>query len=471
MKLRLPFFQAVFCCFILAAFSYIQSAAQAPPLAPTQELVFRSVNVIPMDREVVLKNQTVVVRNGLIHAIGDEGKVKWSKEAKEIDGKGKYLMPGLAEMHAHVPPSNDVEAMKEVLLLFAVNGITSIRGMLGHPRHIELREDIKRGVVIGPAFYTSGPSFNGNSAPTPDAASQLVRQQKAAGYDFLKIHPGIKLDAFKAMAATAKELNIPFAGHVPSDVGIWNAIELGILTIDHLDGFVEALIPGKERFNEGSHGLFATNIFEEANTIHLNKLIATLKKNKIWVVPTQALAVRWLSPVQNAAQRAAEPEMKYMSPKTVAGWIQTKHNMEAGAGYKKDAMPGYIKLRNQLIKACQNAGVPLLLGSDAPQVFNVPGFSTHHELRYLVDAGLSPYQALYSGTVAVGKFYGKQYMGTIQKGAPADLILLQANPLEEIDRIKRIEGVLLNGKWLDKAWRESVLSGIAEKKRNEQALP
>lgn len=452
---------------IFASFFHSKLFAQIPPVPPVQELVFRSVNVIPMDGEIVLPNQTVVVRNGVIHAMGDEGKVQWSKDAKVIDGKGKYLMPGLAEMHAHVPPSDDVEAMKEVLLLFAVNGITTIRGMLGHPRHLELRASIQNGSVIGPTFFTSGPSFNGNSAPTPQAAAQLVRDQKAAGYNFLKIHPGIKLDAFKSMAATAKELNIPFAGHVPSDVGIWNAIEMGILTIDHLDGFVEALIPGKEQFVEGSHGLFATNVFEEANKNNIQKLVDALKKKGTWVVPTQALAVRWLSPQQSSAQRAAEPEMKYMPPKTVANWVRTKQSMEEGAGYNREAMPQYIALRNELIKACQDAGVPLLLGSDAPQVFNVPGFSTHHELRYLVDAGLTPYQALYSGTIAVGKFYGKLEWGTIQQGAPADLILLEGNPLQNIEHIKKIDGVVLKGKWLDKSWREAVLKAIADKKGKE----
>lgn len=444
---------------------------QLPPVPNVAELVFRSVNLIPMDRETVLQNQTVVVRNGVITAIGDEGTVKWGNGAKVIDGKGKYLMPGLAEMHAHVPPVDDLEPMKEVLLLFAVNGITTIRGMLGHPRHLELRQKIKTGEILGPQFFTSGPSFNGNSAPTPEAAIRLVKEQKAAGYDFMKIHPGIKLDAFQAMAKTAKEEGIPFAGHVPSDVGIWNAIELGNLTIDHLDGFVEALIPGKDRFAEGSHGLFATSVFTEADTAHIPKLIAALKRKGTWVVPTQALAVRWLSPERSAAERAAEPEMQYMDQKTVAGWINTKQNTESGAGYKKDAMPQYIALRQKLIKACQDAGVPLLLGCDAPQVFNVPGFSTHHELQYLVDAGLTPYQALYAGTVSVGKFFGDNNKGMIRTGGPANLILLEANPLENIANTKRIDGVVINGKWLDKTWREETLRTIAAKKKAGQTNP
>lgn len=429
------------------------------------EIVIQSVTVLPMNQKETIINQDVVIRNGLIVSVTPSGRYKPSQGATIISGKGKFLMPGLSEMHAHVPPNNDVEAMKEVLLLFLANGVTHIRGMLGHPLHLTLREQIKTGAVLGPSLYTSGPSANGNSVPDAEAAIKLVNEQKAAGYDFIKIHPGIKLEAFEALSKKAKELKMPFAGHVPSDVGIWNAIDLGLLTIDHMDGMVEALIPGKERFAEGAHGLFAANIFMEANTTHLNKLIKALENKNVWVVPTQALAVRWIAPGASAAKRSAEPEMKYMDKKTVANWVQTKNNIENAGGYQRNNMPQYIALRNQLIKACQQNGVPLLLGSDAPQVFNVPGFSVHHELQYMVDAGLTPYQALYSGTVNVGKFYGKEKMGIIQEGAPADLVLLNGNPLKDISQTKQIEGVVVAGKWLDQVWIKNTLAAIAAKKQ------
>lgn len=430
--------------------------------APEKELVFTSVNVIPMDQEVVLKNKDVLIRNGIITDIADAGKIKYTKEAKVINAKGRYLMPGLAEMHAHVPPTDNLEEMKEVLLLFAANGVTTIRGMLGHPKHLELREKIKNRSILGPELYTSGPSANGNSTPTPEAAIRLVQEQKAAGYDFIKIHPGIELEAFKALARTAQNEGIPFAGHVPSDVGIWNAIELGILTIDHLDGFMEALMPGQERFKEGAHGLFAIYQFQQADTSHIEKLMKALLRHKVWVVPTQALAVRWLSLVRSAMERSKEPEMQYMDPKTVANWVTTKEQMESNNQFNKDAMNRYIALRNQLIKACQQYGVPLLLGSDAPQVFNVPGFSVHHELQYMVDAGLTPYQALKAGTVNVGKFYKNPQQGIIKAGAVADLILLNGNPLQDIHQVTSIEGVVLKGQWLDKEWKVTTLKNIAE---------
>lgn len=418
-----------------------------------------------MTREAVITKQDVVIRNGVIASIIPANKYKPKIGAQIIDGTGKYLMPGLAEMHAHVPPVDDLELMKEVLLLFLANGVTHIRGMLGHPKHLELREKIRKGEIPGPSFYTSGPSANGNSVPTPEAAIKLVDDQKAAGYDFIKIHPGIKLDAFQALSKRAGQVKMPFAGHVPADVGIWNAVDLGLLTIDHLDGMMEALMPGKERFTEGAHGLFASQVFMDADTAHMAKLMAALLRNKVWVVPSQALAVRWISPAKDAAKRSAEPEMKSMDKKTLANWVNTKNNLEAGAGYQRYSMGKYIALRNQMIKACQQKGVPLLLGSDAPQVFNVPGFSIHHELQYMVDAGLTPYQALYSGTVNVGKFYGKEKMGTIQSGAPADLVLLHGNPLENIQLTRNIDGVIVNGKWLNRKWIDQTLQTIADKKK------
>ena len=164
---------------LLLTLSYGQD--QGPVTA--KEIVFRNVNVIPMDREQVLENQTVVVKDGRITALTPAGKARYSKDAILVEAKGKYLMPGLAEMHAHVPPVNDLEPMKEVLLLFAANGITTIRGMLGHPRHLELRSKIKSQEILGPHFYTTGPSFSGQSVKTPEQAAAMVREQKQAGYD------------------------------------------------------------------------------------------------------------------------------------------------------------------------------------------------------------------------------------------------------------------------------------------------
>ena len=214
----------------------VNTFGQTPADSRTQQIVIRSVNVIPMDTERIIENQDVVIRDGKIVAIEATGKVKPDKRALVVDGKGKYLMPGLAEMHAHIPPIDDMKPMEDVLTLFAVNGVTTIRGMLGHPLHIELREKVKRGEVLGPHIYTSGPSFNGLSVKTPEGGDEMVRKQKAMGYDFLKLHPGLTLVNFNAIVKAANEVGITYGGHVSSGVGVWRAIEANYATIDHLDG-------------------------------------------------------------------------------------------------------------------------------------------------------------------------------------------------------------------------------------------
>lgn len=425
-----------------------------------REVVFKSVNVIPMDREQVLQNQVVVMKNGKIQSVSDPKKAKYRKNALVIDAAGRYLMPGLAEMHAHVPPIDDLEPMKDVLRLFAANGVTTIRGMLGHPKHLELRTMINNGELISPRFYTSGPPLHGESVKTQDDAVRMVKEEKQAGYDFLKILPGLTKDNFDAMARTAHEENIPFAGHVSYQVGVWKAIEAKQQTIDHMDAFVEGLVPGIEKISEDETGLFGMFIADKADTTRIPKLMKALRDNNVWVVPTQALADRWFTPERTAESFRGDPEMKYMDSKTLDNWVKAKTNLESDPKYEKEKLANYIKLRRKLIYECNRNGVGLLLGSDAPQIFNVPGMSTHHELQYLVDAGLTPYEALKTGTINVGVFYNKPEMGVIRQGANADVVLLNGNPLENIANTQKIQGVLVGNKWLDRASLDDILKKL-----------
>ena len=435
--------------------------AQELPNSREREIVFRDVHVIPMDGERVLKNQTVTVKNGRITAMGDAKGTKPGVGALVIDARGKYLMPGLAEMHAHVPPGDDLEPMREVLLLFASQGITTIRGMLGHPRHLELRRKVRSGEILGPHFFTTGPSFNGQSVKTAAQGADMVRQQKAAGYDYLKLHPGLTKETFAAIAQTAKEVGIPFVGHVSFEVGVWRAIDAGYSSIDHLDGFIEGTVPGIEAMNEKQTGLFGMFIADRADTTQVPELMRALKEKNVWVVPTQALAERWFSPLDPEVLRKA-PEMKYMSPEVRNKWVTSKQTLQANPQYERAKITEFIRLRRRLIAECQKNGVGLLLGSDAPQVFNVPGFSTHQELQYLVDAGLSPYQALRTGTVNVATYLNQADAGVLRVGAVADLVLLGGNPLEDIRHTTRVEGVMLGHRWLSKAYLEKELRKLVK---------
>lgn len=437
--------RTLICCGLLSFFAcQTQQETSVDPI-----IVFQSVNVIPMDEERVLLNQDVAVSLGKIISINETGLTQFDANATIINAKGKYLIPGLAEMHAHVPPVDDLEPMKEVLSLFLANGVTTIRGMLGHPKHLELREMINSGKILGPHFYTTGPSFNGNTVKTAEEGIQKVKEQKVAGYDYLKLHPGLSTETFGAIAQTANEVDIPFVGHVSFDVGIKRAIDAGYSSIDHLDGLVEGLVPNIEKIGEEGNGLFGIFSSPMADTTRIPEIIQGLREKEIWMVPTQSLAERWMSP-EGIEPYANAPEMKYMKKETRDNWVKAKENLLSNKRYDKIKVASYIQLRRKLIYECQQNEVGLLLGSDAPQIFNVPGFSAHHELKYLVDAGLTPFEALQTGTVNVADYLGKDNSGVVIIGAVSDLILLNGNPLVDIGHTSEIEAVLLGEKYISK---------------------
>lgn len=448
--------------FLLFFVSCTLLMAQEPADNRQREIVFKAVNVIPMDRERIIENQTVVVKNGRITAMGAEGKVKFGKEALVIEAKGKYLTPGWAEIHAHVPPIDDIEPMKEVLMLYLANGITTIRGMLGHSKHLELRSKINDGTILGPHFYTTGPSFNGQTVKTAERGAEMVREQKAAGYDFLKLHPGLTKETFPSIAKTARQVGIPYVGHVSFNVGVWMAMDAKYSTIDHMDGFIEALTPGIDTLVEQETGLFGSWIANRADVALIPKLMAGLRANEIRVVPTQALAERWLSPLP-AEEYTNDPEMKYMKPEQITGWVNAKNSYTGNPNFSKAGAQKLIEIRRKLIYECQKNGVELLLGSDAPQIFNVPGFSIHHEMKYMVDAGLTPYETLRTGTVNVASYLNKADAGTVKTGNVSDLVLLGGNPLKDIGQTKNIEGVMIGSKWLSKEYIAKELKKLEKK--------
>jgi hypothetical protein len=424
--------------------------AQTPWISSSDKDIFiRNVNLVPMDSERIIEAQDLIIREGKILQYGLTGVLKPGINDLVIDGTGKYLMPGLGEMHAHVPPVEDMEPMKEVLTLFALNGVTTIRGMLGHPQHLILRNKIQSGEIIGPRFITSGPSFNGNSVKTAEQGAAMVEEQKKAGYDFLKLHPGLTPVTFAAIAQKAHELHIPFSGHVSYTVGVWRAIDAGYATIDHMDGFIESMVPGIENITESDAGLFGMFIGYRADINKAPALLQALKEKKIWVVPTQCLSEKWFTP-EDPVLLSKAPELIYMKKETRDKWLQSKKELLQNPKYNAADIMKFIELRRKLVLACQQNGVKILLGSDAPQVFDVPGFSTHDELAYYVSAGLTPYQALRTGTANVGEFLGIKDLGIIKAGAPADLLLISGNPLKSINATRKIEGVIMNGKWIDK---------------------
>ena len=414
-----------------------------PAFAET--IVFRNVNVVSMTSPKVMEKQNVIVRDGVIESVSTR-LAKMPAGTKVVDGTGKFLMPGLAEMHGHVPPLNAPNgATDDTLFLYVANGITTVRGMLGHPGQLELREKSKRGEIVAPNLYLAGPSFNGQSVNSPQEAIDKVRAQKQEGWDLLKVHPGLTRDEYDAMAKTAREERIRFGGHVPAEVGLEHAIEMGQETFDHIDGYAELLEADKGPVDE-------------------KKLAAIVKKSKdanVWIVPTSALwEVLFNTIPLETLQGYAE--LKYVSQASVDQWSKAYNDRLAQA--PREAAKNVIAARTRILRALHEGGVKVLMGTDAPQQFSVPGFSLHRELLRMREAGMSPYEILKSGTVNVGQYFSKQdSFGAIERGRRADLVLVDANPLVDITNVAKISGVMVRGRWLSRADLDAGLAKIEAK--------
>ena len=423
------------------------AAAQSAPAA----VAFTNVAVVPMDSERVLRNQTVLVEQGRIRLIGSASEVRVPAYATTVDGSGKYLMPGLAEMHGHMP-GGDVEEM--VMFLYVANGVTTVRGMLGQDGHMELRRKANAGEIVAPTLYMAGPSFSGGSVSSPEQAARRVRTQKEQGWDLLKIHPGLTVPEYDAMATTAHEVGIRFGGHVPADVGLAHAIEMGQETFDHLDGFIEYLDAFDEPIDRGS----------------LDELVTLVKDAGSWVVPTLVLWDVGIIGRGDAQALSNNPEMRYWPKRRipgaegVEGWIR-RH---AGAAQQAQANPAAADLwannRLEVLKALSDGGVGILMGTDSPQIFSVPGFSLHREMEAMAESGMSPYEILVSGTRAVGEYFGRSdTFGTVAVGRRADLILLNANPLDDVGNVTDRAGVMVRGHWFSEGYIQGRLDEIARR--------
>lgn len=414
----------------LAAITFVGPAlGQAPKPAPPA-IAFVNVTVVPMDRERTIANQTVVVRDGRIAEVGPSDKVKAPKGAVVVDGKGKYLMPGLAEMHGHLPhPSQGPEAEALFLRLFVANGVTTVRGMFGFPNHPALRDRVARGEVFGPTLYVACPALSGNSAKTPEDGRRLVKEYKAAGFDLLKIHEGLSLETYDAIAAAAREANIPIAGHIPDAVGLEHAIATRQSSIEHLDGYLEAL--------EDDAGM--------------PKLAARTREAGVWNTPTMALFATIFGS-ESADTLRQRPEMRFVPKAMVDQWAAQRTAQAASIAQMGDEAAKIAAGRMKMLKALADGGAKLLLGSDAPQVFSVPGFSLHREMRVMADAGLTPYQILESGTRNPAVYVGaEKEFGTVEVGRRADLLLVDANPLADVANVARRSGVMVRGRWYPEA--------------------
>jgi imidazolonepropionase-like amidohydrolase len=420
-----------------------RSAAQ-----PDRTVAFTNVSVVPMDSNRILPEHTVIVSADRIMVTGPAATTPVPDGALRVDGRDKYLMPGLAEMHGHIPPPTaPKDFTDDVLFLYVANGVTTVRGMQGAPGQLELREAANRGDIIAPTLYLAGPAFSGNSVRTPEEAAARVHEQEVDGWDVLKVQGGLSREVYDAMAMTARTIGIPFGGHVPVAVGVTHALEMGQDTFDHLDGYAEHL-----------NGL-TQPVDEQA----LRQLVARTSRADASMVPTLVVWETLRGPVA-LESRTMLPELRYMPRSTVEQWTKALAKRLSDPEFNPAHAKQYIDNRLRILRALHSDGVPILLGSDAPQQFNVPGFSIHREMKRMLDAGMTPYDVIKSGTANVGQHFKSQdAFGTVAVGKRADLILLDANPLEDLANIERRSGVLVRGRWLPESEIQTRLGQIAER--------
>lgn len=429
--------------------------AQGPGAAPAP-VAFTNVTVLTMDGDRRLADHTVIVRDGRIAALGPSASTPVPTGVTRVDGRGKFLMPGLAEMHAHVPPGNPTrEQLEDIMFLYVANGITTIRGMLGAPYQIQLKEQLERGAMLGPQFFPAAPSLNGNSAPTPEAAVALVRQAKATGYDLVKIHPGVSRATWDAAVAEMRAQGLTFGGHIPFDVGIVHAMRTGIATIDHVDGYLEAAVRDSAVYAPGSQ---LGDIIDAVDPAKFPALARMARELQVWNVPTMYLWENFYND-RTPEELGALPEMQYVSPQQVTAWMNQKRGRALADENQRmtpERRARYLALRRQMLKALADAGAPLLMGTDSPQMFNVPGYALHRELQVARAAGLTPQQVLESGTRNVGRYARESLrqdgrFGTVAAGQWADLVLLDADPTVDLEHLTRRSGVMLRGRWVSAA--------------------
>ncbi len=439
-------FQSLLLPLLLALPACVDAAPDSGQAAADTVRAFVGVNVIPMDSERVLTDQIVIVEDGRIVAIGPTAATTLPEDAIEIDGRGRFLIPGLAEMHGHIPPP-DAPAfhVESVLFLYVANGVTTVRGMLGYPGQLDLKTRAARGEIVAPNLYLAGPSFSGQSIGSAEQADARAREQAAEGWDLLKVHPGLTVEEYDAMARAAAQTGMRFGGHVPEDVGLRHAIEMGQETFDHIDGYEAELHTFEGPLDEG----------------YLGEIVALSREAGVWVVPTQVLWETLYGTADLDSLRNL-PELRYAPPAQVQQWISIHEGRLAEPDFDLDESRRLIAARMRILEALHDGGVKILMGTDAPQQFSVPGFSLHREVKRMVQAGMSPFEVLVTGTRNVGEYFANEDdFGTVAVGKRADLVLLSADPLQDIGNVDTIEGVMVAGRWLPRAEIDRRLQEIA----------
>ena len=446
-------------------------AAQSPSV-----LILDDVTVIDATGAPAEPHRSVIVRDGRIEEIGSSAAGVGGKlPGNHVDGSGKFLIPGLWDMHVHMVFGDWFPRGKEVTLpLFIANGVTGVRDMGGELEVLQQwRKEIDAGTLIGPRMVLSGPMLDGPqprfpssiAIKTPEDGRRAVDDLKRHGADFIKLQSLIPREAVFAIAEEARKQNISFVGHVPDAVRASEASNAGQKSFEHLIGIFEGSSPREDEFLKGAktQGQFLST-YDPARAA---ALFALLAKNHTWQCPTLVWErggnlIDETDFAHDTRAKYAPAYWKDVMWKRFTEQIVHEFNTDDLATRKR-----FVEKELEVVKAMHDAGIPFLAGTDTPPgVYVFPGFSLHEELQRFVAAGFTPMEALQTATLNPAKFFGMEdRMGTVEKGKFADMVLLDANPLDDIRNTQKIAAVIVNGHYLSRAELDTMLAGVEKAAR------
>jgi hypothetical protein len=411
-----------------------------PESSTLGQVALVNVAVVPMDEEGVLPKHTVLVEGDRIVAVGPVESVGVPETAMRVDGRGRYLLPGLADMHVHIPEDYS-------LLLYIANGVTTVRNMEGYFWHPRWREEVASGMRLGPTIITTGPILD-DSAMTREEAVDEVKAEAETGYDLVKVYNGTSAEGYEGIVETGAELGVPVVGHVPFAVGLDRALSAPQSSIEHLRGYVWELVPSSAPIQPDPTTKARWLAWQYADTTKFSELAQRTVEAGVWNCPTLLDQTFFASPEAQHRARLERPETRYLSH-----YVRAWGDRSADPHFKDFTETDYqdlhrhaLPMRQHFVRALRDAGAGLLLGSDA---WVVPGYATHEELAELVRAGLTPYEAIRAGTYDAARYLGEEdEFGSVRVGLRADLVLVDANPLEDVTNLGGISGVMVRGRWL-----------------------
>lgn len=432
---------------------------------PQTSVVITDVNIITMTiPNVVIKKATVVVSGNTVKSIN--GTIP--KNATIISGKGKWLLPGLIDSHVHLPTDTYLQQTspiqepdlifntQDLMTPFIANGVTSVLDLNSTTKTFAQKVEIQKGYVVGPrillAALIDGGEAGGRIANNPQEGRWFVRLAKNDGYDVVKVYSHLNIETYLAIVDEANKQKIKIIGHIPDSFR--GKIETAF--VPHF-----GMVAHAEEFSKNSDS------FSDADAQRFAKLC---KDNNTWLTPT-LIAMVWIArQAKSLDSIRSSPNLKYVHPLLQSKWLTANNYFKNSTPELVTRFDKMVRFHFQLVKIFGDAGVPIIAGTDMGLSGVIAGFSLHDELELLVEAGLTPEQALNAATLAPARWLGiDKEVGSIEVGKFADLILLDGNPLTDINNTRRIAGVFVNGKWLPKNKLDQMLRDLGARNTNDKA--